>query len=317
MALIRCPTHKIPYNDDNPRGCPACAREKEGGGEAKLMQELARASQVTREGPPEPTGSGRTAAAALRPSAAVQPEAKEQPPIPLPPEGLIGRLVRGARERPRLAIGWLLAMALLAVVFVTAGPTFIEAPDPAEPTGEVRSLPVEPNTLVTTVFAMLGPQAPQVVPNAPQLARYAYGTDLTIDALNDRIYAITLAVTSRTWRGLQVGVPERIVRGTLALLGQIQEEGSALVSDPQEIGGWRVYPSLDQRPRRTFLVEVRPPNGCFDVTVDLQPRAVGILERSGRRYAVIGKGDTPMQWVSTRIRIVSRAVSGPYAANAC
>jgi hypothetical protein len=317
MALIRCPTHKIPYNDDNPRGCPACAREKEGGGEAKLMQELARASQVTRNGPPEPTGSGRTATPTSQPPATVPPEVTEQPTTPLPPEGLISRVVRGARERPRLSIGWLLAAVLLVIVFFNAGPTFIEAPDPAEPTGEVRPLPVEPNALVTTVFAILGPQAPQVVADAPQLARYAYGTDLTVDALNSRIYAITLEVTSRTWRGLQVGVPERTVRGTLALLGQVEEEGSALVADPQEVRGWLVYPSLNQRPRRTLRVEVRPPNGCFDVTVDLQPRAAGILERGGQRYAVIGKGDAPIQWVSTRIQVVSRAVSGPYAGNAC
>ncbi len=316
MALIRCPTHKIPYNDDNPRGCPACAREKEGGGEAKLMQELARASQVTREAPAESTPAGGTATAAPRPSATVRPEVAEPLATPLADAGLIARLVRGARERPVMAIGWMLAAVLLVVVIVSAGPTFIEAPNPAEPTGEVRPLPVEPNAPVVTAFAVLGPQPPQAVPDAPQLARYAYGTDLTVDALNDRVYAITLEVSSRTWQGLQVGVSERTVRGSLAMLGQVQEEGSA-VSDPQEIGGYRVYPSLDQRPRRTLRVEVRPPNGCFDVTVDLQPRAAGILERGGRRYAVIGKGDVTLEWVSTRIFIVNRAASGPYAGVAC
>src|SRR5262249_58433835 len=53
MALVRCPIHKIPYNDENPRGCPACALEKEGGGEAQVMQELARAVQ----GPRRTTGT--------------------------------------------------------------------------------------------------------------------------------------------------------------------------------------------------------------------------------------------------------------------
>jgi len=36
MALIRCPKHGVPFNDDNPRGCPACALEKEGGEQAQV-----------------------------------------------------------------------------------------------------------------------------------------------------------------------------------------------------------------------------------------------------------------------------------------
>ena len=38
MPLVRCPTHKIPYNDENPRGCPACAREKEGAAQVSVAQ---------------------------------------------------------------------------------------------------------------------------------------------------------------------------------------------------------------------------------------------------------------------------------------
>jgi hypothetical protein len=170
---------------------------------------------------------------------------------------------------------------------------------------------------VTTVFAVLGPQAPMPVPDARQLARYSYGTDLSIDALNRRVYAVTIEVPSRSWRGLQVGGPERTIRGALALLGVVSEETPPTIPEPQEIGGYRVYPSLDERPRRALKVEVRPPNGCFDVTVDLQPRAAGILQRGDRRYAVISEGDVALQWVATRIQIVSRAVSGPYGSLAC
>src|SRR5690349_8080470 len=47
MPLVRCPIHNIPYNSDNPRGCPACAREREGA-TSTVAQELARVSRATR-----------------------------------------------------------------------------------------------------------------------------------------------------------------------------------------------------------------------------------------------------------------------------
>ena len=88
-------------------------------------------------------------------------------------------------------------------------------------------------------------------------------------------------------------------------------------ASPREMGGYSVY-SFEGRPRRTLLVEVRPPNGCFDVTVDLQPQATGILRDGSQRYVVIGAGsDVPLTWVATRIRITTRRVSGPYSAVAC
>jgi hypothetical protein len=49
MALVRCQIHDIPYNDENPRGCPACAREKQGEDlDAQAIQELARVSRGIR-----------------------------------------------------------------------------------------------------------------------------------------------------------------------------------------------------------------------------------------------------------------------------
>ena len=53
MALVRCEKHSIPYNDSNPRGCPACAREEKGDDQATMMAELARASRRV-EAIPEP-----------------------------------------------------------------------------------------------------------------------------------------------------------------------------------------------------------------------------------------------------------------------
>ena len=75
-----------------------------------------------------------------------------------------------------------------------------------------------------------------------------------------------------------------------------------------------MYPSLDERPVRTLRAEVRPPNGCLDVLVDLQPRAIGVLLDGDDRYAVVGRGEPTLDWVVTRIRVVSRAIRGPYAA---
>jgi hypothetical protein len=71
-----------------------------------------------------------------------------------------------------------------------------------------------------------------------------------------------------------------------------------------------VYSSLDARPRRTLLVEVRPPNGCYEVQVVLRPQVVGVLLKDSNRYAVIGERDALPEWVSTEVRITSRAEIG-------
>src|SRR5882672_6653427 len=90
MPLVRCPIHNIPYNSDNPRGCPACAREKEGAN-VGVMEELARASRATR-GVPEPllppptTPHPEPPVAPTRRSARrTQPQMIGGTPAPLPP----------------------------------------------------------------------------------------------------------------------------------------------------------------------------------------------------------------------------------------
>ncbi|MBE0592768.1 MAG: hypothetical protein IH616_10265, partial [Gemmatimonadales bacterium] len=177
-------------------------------------------------------------------------------------------------------------------------------------------LPIEPNGPVTTAFAVLGTQQPEVVPEARQLARYSYGTELTVDALNDAIYAITMSLPNRTWKGVPVGEPEHTVRGALALLGVPEELPAGPTPALTTISGYRVYPSLAERPRRTLRVKVRPPNGCFDVDVELQPRIAGLLLTGSHRYAVVGRGDVEPEWVSTRVRVVNRSLTGPYAQRA-
>jgi hypothetical protein len=101
--------------------------------------------------------------------------------------------------------------------------------------------------------------------------------------------------------------------GKLAVIGTPRLMGEPTEGRSQVIKDYLVYPSLEERPRRTLGVEVRPPNGCYDVLVDLQPRAEGILLHQGRRYAVIGGRGAPFTWVVTQVRIVSRTIRGPYS----
>ncbi len=309
MALVRCPIHKIPYNDENPRGCPACAAEREGRDETSVMRELARMSRTARRaGAPE-----------------TPPPVEEAPPPPIseaPPEeepvvvveelrpGLLELLL----ERRALTIGAGTIIVLAAVLYWWTRPNFIQQPEPPVVSEDVLPFPVEADAPISMVFGLLGAQAPHPVPEDARLARYSYGTDIQIDALNQIVYAITIAVPNRSWRGLQVGMPERNAAGTLALLGTPQEIPGPRGEEPLEVRGFTVYPSLEERPLRVLQAEVRPPNGCYDVLVDLRPRAIGVLLEDGRRYAVVGRGDASPDWVVTRIRIINRAIRGPYAA---
>ncbi|NIM51661.1 MAG: hypothetical protein GTO22_20845 [Gemmatimonadales bacterium] len=309
MALVRCPTHKIPYNDENPRGCPACARERDGGDQAALMRELARMSQAVQK-PAEATAPPKGAAPPKRPPVGTLPTVTARPRRAPPEEPRPTGLLAGRRK---LTLGVIVIGVLAIIVFATSGPRFVREMHPPPASQQVRPLPIEPGALVTVVFAALGTQAPHPVPDAPRLARYSYGSELEIDAINRVVYAITFSSPSRSWRGLQVGMSEQNARGQLALLGTPRDDGPASMPDAQTIGNYMTYRSLETRPRRTLRAEVRPPNGCFDALVDLRPRVIGFLLEDDRRRAVVGEGDAALDWAVTRIRIVNRSIPGPYA----
>jgi len=319
MALIRCPKHGIPYNEDNPRGCPACALEKEGGEQAQIMRELARASQAIRR-------PGAAAAPVTpRPPAEAPPRHGERvgAPVTVPPRppvlepGVLERLQELLRQRPVPAAGIPLIVILLVALMVRSGPSYVEQPSPVPLTGEVLPLPIDPGAELTTVFAVLGVQPPRPSPDGRELERYSYGTDLTIDALNGVVYQISMLVPNRSWRGLRVGIPQREVEGALALLGLPQPAAPAVMPQADTLRGWVVYPSLEGRPNQPLKAEVRPPNGCYDVVVDIQPRAAGVLVDRERRYAVIGRPEAPFEWVATRVQMIDRAVAGPAGPAAC
>lgn len=301
MAIVRCPVHKVPYNDANPRGCPACARERSQDDTADVIHELARASRVARGVEQPVSGANIPAVEVLPPRSSGEPG----------PPSLLERAFTLPRGRRFRTYGFAAIALLIIVLTMLAGPRYIDAPDPPPATGEAHPLPIEPNTSMTAVYALLGTPAPEPVPGEPRLARYRYGTDLLIDAYNEQVHRIIFSVPNRSWNGITVGDPEQTTRGTLALLGTVAEVSPGPAQPPQSVSGYRVYPSLAERPRRTLRVAVRPPNGCYDVEVDLRPRVAGLLLRGENRYAVVGEGDASPEWVSTEVRVTSRAAIGP------
>jgi hypothetical protein len=303
MAMVRCPKHKIPYNDDNPRGCPACAREKQGGraSDVMVMQELARASQMIRR----PSG-------AQLPPENVDTPVTQRPRAPVPRFTAMMRALQFLRQKTFLTVAGGLVALLGVILFAMSGPRFSVYPSPAMFTGVVRPIPASPNDPVPVLFSAIGPQTPQPNPQARELQRYSYGTDFIVEAQNGVIYAVTFAVTNRSWRGIRIGMDSLSAVGTLALLGTPSVD-TPIVTRGDTIAGYIVYRSADQRPRRTLRAEVRPPNNCYDVEVDLQLRQIGTLRVRDRVFSVVGEvGGAPPDWVVTRVRAVSRAMPGPY-----
>ncbi|HWP39042.1 MAG TPA: hypothetical protein VNL18_15955 [Gemmatimonadales bacterium] len=315
MPLVRCDKHGIPYNSDNPRGCPACAQEKEGGDRAQIMRELARASQAGRRSSAQTVRALEEAAEQL--AGRMAEPVTTQPRAPVAEPAWLDRLRDFARRQPVQAVGIPLIVVLLLAIVFRSGPSFVAQPSPPPVEAEARPLAIEPGTAISTVFTVLGVQPPRAHPEARTLERYQYGTDLTVDALNGAVYALTLDVPSMSWRGLRVGTPERTAEGTLALLGIATEPAPPTAPRADTIGGYVVYPSLDGRPLRRLRVEVRPPNGCFDVLVDIRPRAVGFVQRGERSYAAVGPTKALPERVVTRVMVVNRAVAGPFGESVC
>jgi hypothetical protein len=311
MALIRCPKHGVPFNDNNPRGCPACALETAGGEQAQVMRELARASQVVRR-----PGAAPVAPPERRSERLTSPvTAPPRPPVLEP--GPVDQLRDLIRRRPVPVIGTPLIVILLVALLSRSGPSYVQQPSPVPLTGQVLPLPIEPGASLGTVFGVLGVQPPRPSPEGRPLERYSYGTDLNVDGLNGAVYVISILVPNRSWRGLRVGMPQQEAEGALALLGPPQSAAPPFMPRADTLKGLVVYPSLEGRPNRPLKAEVRPPNGCYDVVVDIQPQAAGVLVDRDRRYAVIGPPEAQPEWVTTRIRVVNRAVAGPSGPAAC
>ncbi len=310
MALVRCSKHSILYNDANPRGCPACWQEQEGRGEAELMRELARASR------------GVPQVEVLEPDTSEIPNpitaSDWPPPVTIPPKLPTRPLTHAKRVALFLSTHWtaVAGVGALAVIVVllwyVTRPTFTLGTDPPLLREEASPFPVQLGLVIDGVFALFGTVPPRVNPDSPSLARYQFEPGVVVDALNSAVYAVTLTAIGRAWNGNRVGLRERQARGRLALLGAIQEPDDATPA-PLLVGSYLVYSDAAARPRRRLLAEIRPPNGCYDVQVDIAPRIIGTVIRGDESFVVVARRGRSMEWVAVMVRAVSRTMEGPYA----
>lgn len=260
-------------------------------------------------GPPEgiPAGPPRGYTGAWPPPVTTQPRL----PVPQPSTG--DKLLRLANEHRSVALAVVALAIALPLVWIIARAPFVADPQPPIQTTEARPLPVNPNLPIAAAFGMLGTLGPVANPDSRFLARYTWSEGITADALNGMIYAVTLTEGARSWRGLRVGDGEDATRGALALLGPVRTPTVGAQRGPILLDGYQTLSTLDERPIRRVVAEIRPPNGCLDVIVTLTPRAIGRLrQRQGDMWA-IARGSAPFEWVVGTVRIVSRAVPGPYA----
>ena len=109
---------------------------------------------------------------------------------------------------------------------------------------------------------------------------------------------------------------EQGARGALALIAEVPQN-TDVPTEHEVRSGYAVYPSTDSRPRRFYKVEARPPNGCYDVTLELRPKQIGLLIDGSERYSVVGEADDQPQYVVTRITVTDRSRRGPDDVKAC
>jgi hypothetical protein len=313
MAVVRCPRHGIPYNNENPRGCPACAQERVGQAEeARVMLDLARASRggtMIEVLPPEPDEDEDF-------SREWPPPVTMQPRMPTAAPGRVDRMRRFLRENWMAAVAIVLVIGGMWLLWSATRPTFAEQYLPPLIAGEPRPFPVEPNAPMAGVFAMLGTRSPQANPDQPSLARYDFGDGAVLDALNGVVYAVTLERPDRTWHGHRVGSGEKAARGALALEGLAREDPPAS-SAPFLFAGFIVFRNLEAVPRRTLIAEVRPPNGCYDVRVEVRPQVIGAASRRDNTFVAVARRGSPLRWVVHWVQAVNRAVAGPFGTAAC
>jgi hypothetical protein len=230
--------------------------------------------------------------------------------------GPVERALRFVR-RNRLALAAAgLGVIGLWLLYVVTRPTFTPSFTPPLVAGAARPFPVEPNTPIIAAFALLGTVPPQANPDAPVLTHYDFGGGATVDALNGVVYAVTLETPERTWHGNRVGLGEQPARGALALEGTIHEREPPPAS-PVPFGGYRSFTSLATLPKRILSIEVRPPNGCYDVVVETGPQVIGTTSRGDVSFVAVARRGDPVLWVVHRVRVISRAIDGPGGKQAC
>jgi hypothetical protein len=313
MAVVRCPIHHVPYNDENPRGCPACWQDKVGKDPANLMKELARASQAIPRVEILPLPSEDELPPLERLKTGAWPAPVTQPPrVPTPEPTGLERFLALLRVHALAVTSVVLVAVVAGLMWYVSRPTFAPALVPPALTGEPRPFPVTPNTPIIGAFALLGTRSPTVHPDSPSLARYEFGQGAVVDAFNGVVYAVTLTSPQRAWQGNRVGVDQTRAQGGLALLGPMSEEEPAAAA-PFPFGGYLAYRGMTDLPRRRLTAEVRPPNGCYDVQVIIAPQIIGTATRGEETFLAVSRRGGAVSWVVHEVRVVSRAIPGPYA----
>jgi hypothetical protein len=313
MAVVRCPVHNVPYNEENPRGCPACWQDRIGSDPAGLMKELARASQAIPrvEILPLPSEDELPPLERLRTGAWPAP-VTPPPRVPTPEPTRLEQIATFLRVHAVAAASVVLVAVVAALMWYVSRPTFAPALVPPALTEEALPFPVTPNTPILGAFALLGPRAPGVHPESPPLARYDFGDGAVVDVFNGVVYAVTLTSPRRSWEGNRVGMAETRAQGGLALLGPVTAEEPAAAA-PFPFGRYLAYRGMADLPRRWLTAAVRPPNGCYDVQLRIAPQVIGTATRGEETFLAVSRRGGVMSWVVHEVRVVSRAIAGPYA----
>jgi hypothetical protein len=313
MPVVRCPKHNVPYNDENPRGCPACWQERFGADPANVMRELARASQaIPRVEILPPPPEDELPGVPRLPTGAWPGPVTQPPRLPTHEPTALERLQEFLTTHLLGVVASVLLTAGVILIWEITRPTFDATIIPVPASGDARPFPVQPNAPIIGVFAILGPQPPAVNPDSPRLARYFFGPGAIVDVLNTVVYAVTLTSAERSWEGARVGMEENQARGQLALFGPITTAETVLKA-ALPLAGYLAYRSVAELPRRTLTAAVRPPNGCYDVQVQLAPRIIGTTTRGDENFVAVARRGGSATWVVHRVRVVSRALPGPYA----
>ncbi len=308
MAVVRCPKHELPYNEDNPRGCPACAAEESGIGHGSASAAWTRSG--TTDQPAELEGFGHTGAGAGSDSLVRSIEVRLNATTDrlAEPFRRMGRWIKGqAKARPWWATLAVMAGIIFVIVMIRrlGAPDFVAQPDPPAASGEVLPLAVEPGTQLAVMFSILGTRAPRPHPTQANLERYVYSLDLMVDAMNGEVYALTLRTPDRSWRGLRVGMPSAEGEGALSMLGRFTSRTQSR-GEPQIKDGYQIFSSRTILPVRRVTAEMRPPNGCLDVRVEFRPAITGVLIDGGLRTPVVAMEAEELNWVLTQTYVVSR-----------
>lgn len=311
MAVVRCPTHNVPYNDENPRGCPACWQERFGSDPSNVMRELARASKAIPHVEILPPPTEEEVPPIERLSKAWPPPVTPPPRLPTPEPTRLERLLRFVRRNATAVVGSVIVVVGAVLVWVITRPTFEPALIPPPVAEAPLPFPGRPNTPIMGLFVLLGPQTQRVNPDDARMTRYGFGTGVTVDVFNGTVYAVTLTSVARSWEGLRVGELERPARGRLALQGPIRDVEPEAAA-PFPFGGYLAYRRMADLPARRLIAEVRPPNGCYDVELTIAPQVIGTATRGDESFVAIARRGAAATWVVHQVRAFSRAMRGPY-----